>query len=171
MPDACGKVRHRGAAMTGPLIELTDHQRQEIETLAALLTSGQIADYLGIGRTTFYRILDRDPEAMARYKQGKARAIAHVANGLLQKARSGDTTSMIFFLKTQAGWRETDRIEHSGRDGGPIETTDARGHLSLLLDRLRRSQEWQAGAEDAEPVATPAIEGKARVGDDGDAGT
>lgn len=28
--------------------------------------------------------------------------IAHVANGLLQKARTGCTTSSIFYLKTQA---------------------------------------------------------------------
>ena len=34
-------------------IELTDEQRGEIETLAALLNQDQIADYLGICRTTF----------------------------------------------------------------------------------------------------------------------
>ena len=37
-----------------------------------------------------------------------------MAKGLLQKARSGETVSSIFFLKTQAGWRETDRLEHAG---------------------------------------------------------
>ena len=36
-------------------IELTDEQRGEIETLAALLNQDQIANYLGIGRTTFPR--------------------------------------------------------------------------------------------------------------------
>jgi hypothetical protein len=54
------------------------------------------------------------PTLAERYKRGKAKAIAHVARGLLQKARSGDTVSSIFFLKTQAGWRETDRLEHAG---------------------------------------------------------
>ena len=39
-------------------------------------------------------------------------AIRDVANGLLQGALSGDTASAIFYLKTQAGWRETDRLEH-----------------------------------------------------------
>lgn len=93
-------------------ISLTDHQRGEIETLAALLNQEQIADYLGIGRTTFHAIMNRDPDIAERYKRGKAKAIAHVANGLLQKARGGCTTSSIFYLKTQAGWRETERIEH-----------------------------------------------------------
>ena len=95
-------------------IELTDEQRGEIETLGALQAQDQIGDYLGISRTTFRAILERDPEIAALYKRGKAKAIAHVARGLLQKARSGDTVSSIFFLKTQAGWRETDRLEHAG---------------------------------------------------------
>jgi hypothetical protein len=95
-------------------IELTDTQRGEIETLAALLNQEQIADYLGIGRRTFHSIMERDPEIAARYKRGKSRAIAHVAKGLLQKARDGDRTCAIFYLKTQAGWRETDRLEHAG---------------------------------------------------------
>ena len=95
-------------------IALTEAQVQEVETLAALLNQDQIADYFGIGRTTFHAIRERDPEVDERYKRGKAKAIAHVARGLLQKARSGDTVSSIFFLKTQAGWRETDRLEHAG---------------------------------------------------------
>ena len=52
----------------------------------------------------------RDPDIAERYKRGKAKAIAHVARGLLQRARDGDTVSSIFYLKTQAGWRETDRL-------------------------------------------------------------
>jgi hypothetical protein len=101
-------------------ITLNDQQRSEVETLAALLNQDQIADYFGICRNTFRAICGRDPEVGERYKRGKAKAIAHVANGLLQKARAGDTTSAIFYLKTQAGWRETDRIEHTGADGGPV---------------------------------------------------
>lgn len=93
-------------------IELTPEQKVEVETLAALLSQDQIADYPGISRTTFYMIRERDPEVAERYKRGKAKAIAHVANGLLQKARSGDTTSSIFYLKTQAGWRETAEVHH-----------------------------------------------------------
>ena len=41
-------------------IELTEEQRGEIETLAALLNQDQIADYLGISRTTFRAIMERD---------------------------------------------------------------------------------------------------------------
>lgn len=91
---------------------LTEHQTSEIETLAAVLTAEQLADYFGIGRTTFFAMMRREPEIAARYKKGKARAIGSIAQSLITKARTGDTASMIFFLKTQGGWRETTRIEH-----------------------------------------------------------
>lgn len=114
-------------------IELSEAQRAEVETLAALLNQDQIADYLGVSRRTFHAICGRDEDVAARYKRGKAKAIAHVANGLLQKARGGDTTSMIFYLKTQAGWRETDRLEHTGAEGGPIAIGDGRAKLVRFL--------------------------------------
>ena len=117
-------------------IELSEAQRAEVETLAALLNQDQIADYLGVSRTTFNAICGRDPDVAARYKRGKAKAIAHVANGLLQKARGGDTVSMIFYLKTQAGWRETDRLEHTGAEGGPIAIVDGRAKLAAFLDAV-----------------------------------
>ena len=100
---------------------LTDKQRGEVETLAAFLSIEQLADYFGIGRTTFYALAEKDPEILEHYKRGKSKAIAHIAQGLIQKARAGDTTSAIFFLKTQARWRETERHEITGADGGPLE--------------------------------------------------
>lgn len=103
--------------MGRPRCQLTPKQVAEVETLAALLNQDQIADYFGIARGTFLAICDREPEVLERYKRGKAKAIAHVANGLLQKARSGCTTSSIFYLKTQAGWRETANIEHQANAG------------------------------------------------------
>ena len=49
----------------------------------------------------------RDRDLAERYKRGKARAIGAVAQSLVTKARAGNVTAMIFFLKTQGGWRET----------------------------------------------------------------
>ena len=101
-----------------PRKELTDEQRGEVETLAALLTQDQIADYFGITRPTFAAMMERDADISLRYKRGKSKAIGSVARGLLQKARDGDTASAIFYLKTQAGWRETMQI--AGEGGGAI---------------------------------------------------
>ena len=97
--------------------ELTEEQTVQVEALAAYLSQDQIADYFGITRPTFAAMIDRDPEIALRYKRGKAKAIGTVAQGLLQKARAGDTTSAIFYLKTQAGWRETQNLDHKSSDG------------------------------------------------------
>jgi hypothetical protein len=104
-----------------PAKTLSEKQRGEVETLAAFLSAEQVADYFGIGRTTFFAIMERDPNIGELYKRGKSKVIAKVAQGLIQKALSGDTASAIFFLKTQARWRETERHEITGADGGPLE--------------------------------------------------
>ncbi|WP_372836780.1 hypothetical protein [Puniceibacterium confluentis] len=122
--------------MPRPPITLSEEQCREVETLAALLNLDQIADYFGISRTTFKAICARDEAVAVRYKRGKARAIAHVANGLLHKARRGDSTSSIFYLKTQAGWRETASIEHSGPEGGPIALSSARERIETYLNHV-----------------------------------
>ena len=100
-----------------PKIVLTDEQKREVETLAAVLTTEQIADYFSISRRVFFDILERDKEVSALYKKGKARAVGFVAQNLIQKARSGDLGAQIFYLKTRAGWKETQRIEGAGDTG------------------------------------------------------
>ena len=96
---------------------LNDEQRAQVEALAAYLSQEQIADYFGIGKTTWFAMLQRDEDISERYKRGKAKAIAVVAQGLLQQARSGDKAAAMFYLKTQAGWRETNQIDHTSSDG------------------------------------------------------
>ena len=100
---------------------LTADQRAQVEALAAYLSQDQIADYFGISRPTFAAMIERDNDISLRYKKGKAKAIGLVAQGLLQKARNGDTASAIFYLKTQAGWRETSVQEITGANGGAIQ--------------------------------------------------
>ena len=95
-------------------------QIAEVETLAAVLSTEQIADYFGIGRRTFYSLMERDPEIAARYKKGRARAVGSIAQSLIAKARGGNVTAMIFFLKTQAGWRETLAVEQAPAPEAPL---------------------------------------------------
>ncbi len=90
---------------------MTKEELSQVEALSSVLSSEQIADYFGIGRTTFYEIMERQPDVSVRYKRGRAKAIGTVAKGLLQKAQNGDTASSIFYLKTQAGWKEKDEDE------------------------------------------------------------
>ncbi|MFB6349469.1 hypothetical protein ACFBZI_08550 [Moraxella sp. ZJ142] len=94
-----------------PLTTLDDKQIAQVEALASVLTIEQIADYFGISRKTFYAIMERQPEVSTHYKRGKAKAIGSIAQNLLTQAKEGNLTAIIFFLKTQAGWREQDNTE------------------------------------------------------------
>ena len=121
--------------MARPQVELTPEQIAQVETLASVLSQEQIADYLGIAKSTFQAILDRDPVVFGHYKKGKSKAIASVAQGLLKKALSGDTASAIFYLKTQAGWVET----RNHKIGGDLSLIDKMGNLDTQqLEALGR---------------------------------
>lgn len=93
-------------------IEFDDKQIAQVEALASVLTLEQIADYFGISRPTFNAICERQPEVFLHYKKGKVKAIGNVAQGLLQQAQSGNVTAIIFYLKTQAGWKETQQVDN-----------------------------------------------------------
>ena len=123
-----------------PRKRLTKAQVEEVETLSAVLSVEQIGAYFGLGKTTFYEIMKRQPEVFERYQRGKARAVGSVAKNLIMQAREGNTTAAIFYLKTQAGWKETTRQELTGADGGPIKTeeTDGKAELLARLDRIAR---------------------------------
>jgi hypothetical protein len=70
-------------------------------------TQEQTARLIGVCEDT----LVRNTVAKAAFEEGKAQTIAKVAGSLVKKALGGDTASAIFYLKTQAGWKETQAIE------------------------------------------------------------
>lgn len=86
-----------------PKTILSSEQIKEVESLAQRLTIEQIADYLGIGQSTFFEIRKRQPEVSEAYRRGKTKAVDYVVSKLLDKVADGDTTATIFFLKTQGG--------------------------------------------------------------------
>lgn len=100
--------------MPRPKKELTDEQVDELETLAAVLNQEQIANYFGMSPNTLRARMQEDEAILAAYKRGKAKAIEEVGGHLLEQARDGNTTAIIFYLKTQAGWKETQKLEHEG---------------------------------------------------------
>lgn len=83
-----------------------------VESLAAQgLTNQQIADSLGISERTLQNRKKDNAEFAEAIKKGKAKGIAVVTNALMKKIKSGNVTAMIFFLKTQGGWKENNQLE------------------------------------------------------------
>lgn len=83
----------------------------EVERLASLgLTREQIAAALGASASTVYNRLRDDEEFSEAVKRGEALGIGAVASKLMDQINEGNTTAMIFYLKSRAGWRESSEI-------------------------------------------------------------
>jgi len=90
----------------GRKLQISPDHILTIETMAANgATLDQIATVLGISPRTLDNWLQRE-DVRQCYNRAKLQAIDRIAGALYAKALAGDVTCMIFYLKTQAGWRE-----------------------------------------------------------------
>tara|TARA_R110000822_G_scaffold13977_1_gene49265 strand:- start:684 stop:1064 length:381 start_codon:yes stop_codon:yes gene_type:complete len=102
------KKGNQGDGGGRPIIEFTLEQITQLEALAAVLTKGQVADYFSISETTLRAIEERQPEVSDAYKKGRVKQCASMGSNLIQLAKAGNVAANIFYLKTQAGWREAE---------------------------------------------------------------
>jgi hypothetical protein len=56
----------------------------------------------------------------AELEDGRIDANAQIANTLFQQAKKGNMTAAIFWLKTRAGWKETNITELAAAEGQEI---------------------------------------------------
>ena len=109
--------------MARPQFQPTDEDRALVEQLAAFGIPVEsmtlfVKDKAGksISEKTLRKHFAKELD------QGELKANVKVAQTLFKKAISGDTTSMIYWLKTRARWKESpQRVELTGKDGGPVE--------------------------------------------------
>jgi hypothetical protein len=88
----------------------------------------QLHTTVGTDQETIARVLGIDPKTLRKHYRdeldiARAKANATIGGALFNKAKSGDTAAMIFWMKTQAGWRETNRTELTGADGDELKIT------------------------------------------------
>lgn len=75
------------------------------ELASSGLNQQMIAAALGISRSTFYRRLAEIPELEMAIEQGRALAIAEVAQKMMARAQTGDDfQSMAFILRSRGGF-------------------------------------------------------------------
>jgi hypothetical protein len=95
----------------------TDDTRNQVYELSRVGTRYEdIATLLSISADTLTKYYKEE------LQKGRIEANAVIANTLYEKAKGGDTTSMIFWLKSRAQWKETQKHEHGGDpDGAPVQ--------------------------------------------------
>jgi len=94
--------------ITKPPHEPTEATRQTV----------QLHTMVGTTQADIARVLDIDEKTLRKYYRdeldlAKAKANATIGGALFNKAKTGDTSAMIFWMKTQAGWRESTNIDHT----------------------------------------------------------
>ena len=82
----------------------------------------QLHTMVGTTQADIARVLNIDEKTLRKYYRdeldlAKAKANATIGGALFNQAKSGDTSAMIFWMKTQAGWRERKDINHTSDDG------------------------------------------------------
>ena len=92
--------------MARPAFEPTDSQRKLVQNYATV----------GTRQEDIAQVLDIDLKTLRKHfrqelTHGKINANAEVAKSLYTQCLGGNTTAMIFWLKTQAKWREMDEAD------------------------------------------------------------
>ena len=113
----------------------------ELERIAAYLSVDQIAAYFCIGQNTFYEIMKRQPEVAVSYQKGRVDKTVLFAQQLQDKAlgitTEGDTTALIFYLKTRARWSEAvpeTKIEE--------EITETSEEKAVRMEKIKKYTEY-----------------------------
>ena len=95
-------------------LKTADTQKKVFELSTVGTRYEDIALVLGISDDTLTKYYKPELE------KGRIEANAAVAGTLFEKAKQGDTSSMIFWLKTRAQWSEKNTTELTGEGGAPI---------------------------------------------------
>src|SRR5690554_6680177 len=78
----------------------------------------QLHTMVGTRQEAIASIIGIDPKTLRKHyrkelDQSLAQANATIGGVLFNKAKGGDSAAMIFWLKTRAGFRETQNIDHT----------------------------------------------------------
>jgi transcriptional regulator with XRE-family HTH domain len=112
------------------------------------MTQDEIAAYMGMTTRTLRKYYQ------LQLREGKYDAVMKVADKIFAIAlddnpatRSQQLAASIFILKTQAGWREVNRTEITGKDGGAIQLAPAQSVLDPRDMSVEARQEFRALVE------------------------
>lgn len=84
-----------------------DIDLKKVEGFAAQgMTNEQIAEALGIGRTTHFAKKKGNQDYLNAIKEGQAKGIATITNALFNNAKTGNLGAQCFYLKNRAGWAD-----------------------------------------------------------------
>lgn len=111
------RSRYQDAQQGKGAYQPTDKERNQVSVLISCgLTHEQICTVLGISDQTLRKYFQNELDT------GFAKVYGQMATTLVQNALiRKDKACLIFWLKTRAQWSETNKVNLSGENGGPID--------------------------------------------------
>lgn len=113
------------------------------EIMARGFSKTAAAGALGVCKSTFDNWKHEHPEFLAAVKDGDALRTYKLEGDLLSAPDGPTVTSRIFALKNAAPdeWRDRAQVEHTGKDGGPIEASPSAELVGILNALAGRASE------------------------------
>lgn len=96
-----------------------------------------VAKACGVTRQTIHNYVNEFPTVAAALDEAREMMLDAAESVLYKKVLAGSSIDLHFFLKTQGykrGYGQRQQLEHSGPDGGPIETKEVTPDFSKLTD-------------------------------------
>lgn len=108
-----------------PPYKVTETGKKQVLKLAGLgLSQEEVSASMGISVDTLVKYFS------VEYEKGKSDSLVELVNVLREKAvKDKDFKSLNLLVKCKYGWKETQVNEHTGKDGGAIEYSDAKDRL------------------------------------------
>lgn len=152
------KSKPKAKLRTKPKLEI---DYKNVEILAGRgLTQAQIALALGISEATLYARKRESEDFADAIKRGRAKAIGVVSGKLQELINEGNLGAIIFYLKAQGGWKETDKHEISGSNGEAIkvETKSEYDLSKLSVKQLETLEAILNGVSTSKPDGDKEVE-------------
>ncbi len=107
-----GKSVKRRTAKTSVMPKIDAALCERVRTYASIGAGyREIGWTLGVHPETFYYHLARNDDLQAAYQKGRNEGIIFVMSKLRELIAKDDKAAIFFYLKTQAGWRDSAPVE------------------------------------------------------------
>ena len=138
-----------------PPHEPTEELRKKVSNLAKLgFNQIYISNACGFSPDTLQKYYQKE------YRDSRTKAHQAVAKSLWEKAvKDKDTASIIFYCKTQLGWKDTTQLELTGEGGGPIQIAAINAPRQENRDEwLKKQKDEEENVQCVQDVSPPRIE-------------
>lgn len=139
---------------------IADDDLPKVEYLAGLgLSMLEISAAMGFKRSTFYARVKDQQGVKEAIDRGRAKANMNVAKSAYSMATSEEHPSMtMFWLRTQAGWVDPDKVDQEKREASEAMSEEDRGkrikHLLSIREKINQARDVtpKADGDKSEPV-------------------